>query len=256
MNPIATRAPVTEDSFPLPAILCVSIGGFLVLIIILFIVKELCQRRGCCPECGCTCLGKEGNTQCCECCIECAQCTNCCQSPNLNACLDRICPCERQRFTCQDLLMCKCCFDEEGCCQKCCAGGTCSCGDSFCQCTSPDCQVVDCCCFTLNMKNPPPPNSGTWHTQGYGQQPHPEGGYGQPPPQGGYGQPPPQGGYYGGGYGQGYGGYDQPGHGYGQQRPGFNTGTQGYNQSGYQNPGYSGYPPTTRITQPQSSERR
>lgn len=127
------------------------------------------------------------------------------------------------------------------------------CGDSWCQCTSPDCQEFDCCCFTCNMKNtPPPPNTGTWHTQGYGQSP--QGGYGQP--QGGYGQPP-QGGFgYGAGYGppqaQGYSGYDSSQQGYG--RSGYNSSIQG----GFQNQGYAGYPSMsqTRVTQPQSFERR
>ncbi|KAK2170268.1 hypothetical protein LSH36_3g00057 [Paralvinella palmiformis] len=106
-------------ALPLPAIICIAIGAYIVLIIIILLIRQLLLQRGMCAY-G-QCCGKEGDP-CCECCIACSESLNCCRSPNIEACLDSCCPARRQ-MDCVDIIMCQCCADPNNqCCGQQCDG--------------------------------------------------------------------------------------------------------------------------------------
>lgn len=155
-NPATT--PLTTQGnggFPLPAIICIAIGAYIVVIVALLILRQLLMKRGVLG--GTTCCGKEGDP-CCECCIACGESCNCCGSPNLEGCLDSICP-TRRKTECADVVQCRCCTDPEQGCSTCCGGDEplCDCGNCNCQCQPPACEECNCFCFTCQLKDPAPP---------------------------------------------------------------------------------------------------
>jgi len=138
----------TQLAIPVPAIICIAIGAYLVLIIILLIIRSILISQGVCVK-TCRCFGKEGEPCCDTCCAELGDCCNCCASPSLTACLDSICP-ARQQMDCADIVTCQCCADNQCC--PCCDASQCDCGQCQCQCGSPDCNDVGCCCCKLQTK--------------------------------------------------------------------------------------------------------
>lgn len=152
-NPV-TQPNAGEATFPVAAIVCIAIGGYVVLIVIVIIIRQVLLQRGMCRE-NCNWCGKEGEP-CCECCLSCAESANCCKSPNISACLDSICP-ARKQLSCTDIILCECCSNQDG---GCCGSEEplCDCGNFNCtpQCSLPECDSINCLCFSLQLKGPHP----------------------------------------------------------------------------------------------------
>ncbi|XP_013379640.1 keratin-associated protein 5-5 [Lingula anatina] len=113
-------------------------------------VRQCLLSRGICGECNC--CGKEGEPQCCECWIGFAECCNCCRSPNIESCLDSVCP-QRRSMDFADIVTCQCC-GEGGCCgenEQCCDCGNCGCN---CNC---NCDELNCLCCQISLKDAAPP---------------------------------------------------------------------------------------------------
>lgn len=140
--------PPDEDSLvlPVPAIVCIAIGAYIVLIVLILCIRQCLIQRGKLTDDCCNCCGKERECKCCDCWLAFAESCNCCSNPNLTTCLDQCCP-TRKKLTCADVILCQCC--ETGCCGS--EEPLCQCGNcNFnCQCQSPECQDINCCCFQL-----------------------------------------------------------------------------------------------------------
>ncbi|XP_071111023.1 uncharacterized protein [Haliotis cracherodii] len=116
----------SELALPVAAIVCLAVGGYVMLIIIIILVRYFLVSRGIC-ECGSWCAKSDEDAQSCACCAELAECCNCCKSPTVTSCLDSICPNRKdaqaccQRMGCIELLLCQCCGSQgaEGLCASC-----------------------------------------------------------------------------------------------------------------------------------------
>lgn len=156
----STQVSPASDSLALPvaAIVCIAVGAYILLIILILIIRSILQSHGICSQ-ACNCCGKE-NQPCCQCCAVLSDTCNCVQSPNLSACLDSICP-SRKRMDCADFITCQCCADPNNQCCTCCNSQEplCDCGQCNCNCacTAPDCQDVNCLCFKIQSKAIPAP---------------------------------------------------------------------------------------------------
>ncbi|XP_048252449.1 uncharacterized protein LOC124151867 isoform X2 [Haliotis rufescens] len=109
----------SELALPVAAIVCLAVGGYVMLIVIIILVRYFLVSRGIC-ECGSWCAKSDEDAQSCACCAELAECCNCCKSPTVTSCLDSICP-NRKRMGCIELLLCQCCGSQgaEGLCASC-----------------------------------------------------------------------------------------------------------------------------------------
>lgn len=171
VTPPATSPPEQEDDdFPIVAIVCVAIGVYLIIIMIVLIVRFCLQRRGvelvccadinCCAECGLRCDG----------CLQQLGETCNCTVPSCTACLDSMCPTKEQCAqrcgmtdncsscgcpdnSCCDFgdLSCVChCGDFTQCCADCQGPSAPSCeccGNCHCTIRLPECQDITCLCF-------------------------------------------------------------------------------------------------------------
>ena len=147
---------VAEQQFPVAAIVCISIGAYIVVVAVILLVRQILLGKGFCTG-ACSCCGEEGKLQCCECCIACSEAMNCCKAPSVESCLDSICP-ARRNYDCADIVMCQCCADPDNQCCSCCGGDTplCDCGNCncMCDCKPPDCDTINCFCCELAVKQP------------------------------------------------------------------------------------------------------
>ncbi|XP_014677758.1 PREDICTED: keratin-associated protein 5-9-like [Priapulus caudatus] len=139
-----------EDALLLPtaAICVIAIGGYVFLIVIFLLIRQVLMDRGMCGECKHVC-GKEGEQcACCQCCITTlSQCD--CKSPNCDICVDSVCP-KPQKCDCGKLVTCAWCAQKD-----CCAGEPlCNSGSCECACSLPECDTVECLCFRIQLRQP------------------------------------------------------------------------------------------------------
>lgn len=172
VTPPSTIPPEKEedDDFPIVAIVCVAIGVYLLIIMIVLIIRFCLQKRGvefmCCSDiswCG------ELGFRCDGCLQRFGELCNC-NLPTCTTCLDSICPTKEQcsqrcgmsdtcswcswpeTCTCCDFgdLSCVCpCGDCNQCCADCEGPSAPSCDCCNCHCTVrlPECQDITCLCF-------------------------------------------------------------------------------------------------------------
>lgn len=150
-----TVASTSSLSLPVAAIVCIAIGSYVLLIVIILIIRSILLSRGICRQ-SCYCCGKEGEP-CCQCCATLAEMCSCCDSPSLQACLDSICP-ARKQMDFGDFVTCQCCTDPNNTCCTCCNSQQplFDCGMCNCECTAPECNDINCCCFKFQQKALPP----------------------------------------------------------------------------------------------------
>lgn len=140
-------------SLPVAAVVCIVIGAYVLVIMLLLTVRSILVSGGACTgeSCaGCWQCGKQ--PCCCECSSSLAECCPSCESPamSVNACLDSVCP-ARQRMDVGDCVTCQCCADPNNstCCTSCCSDEPlCDCGECSCSCNcqTPECNEINCCC--------------------------------------------------------------------------------------------------------------
>ncbi|XP_022093229.1 keratin-associated protein 17-1-like isoform X1 [Acanthaster planci] len=160
----ATTAAPSEPALPVPVIVVLAVGGYLVLIVLLVVIRQFLVARGVCMACA-PCGKEDGSLQCCDCWISCAEGCNCCAYPNVKSCLDSVCgpPDNRCSMTkcvsCQTCQNNTCCGDEASGFESCCGTGDscsnqgCECAGCDCACQAPECDTIDCFCFKVNMHN-------------------------------------------------------------------------------------------------------
>ncbi|CAL1533766.1 unnamed protein product [Lymnaea stagnalis] len=103
-----------EDPFPIAAIVCLAVGGYVVIVIVIVIVRYMLVKQGVCkPQC---CTSQSGS--CCLVCTKLNEACPCCCSSNVDGCLSKICG-KRKTTNCVDILLCNCCGCTEGCCDNC-----------------------------------------------------------------------------------------------------------------------------------------
>jgi len=145
---MSTIAPVTSTlGLPVAAIVCIAIGAYVVLIVLILAIRSILLSRGVCKQ-SCGCCGKEGEP-CCECCSSFSECCAC-DSPSLTACLDSICP-SRKQMDFGDFVTCQCCSDPNN---QCCNSQQpfCDCGACQVSCAQPGCDDITCCGCKLQSK--------------------------------------------------------------------------------------------------------
>ncbi|XP_014354153.1 uncharacterized protein SI:CH211-198P11.6 [Latimeria chalumnae] len=117
---------------PVPAIVFIAVGAYLVLLIIIIVVRQCLLERGFCVDC-CS-WGKDLQLGCWKYCLACAESCDC-KIPSLNHCLDNYCPRSRDCDV-GNCLSCSCC-------------PYCDCACAF---QPPDCESINCICFEIKMR--------------------------------------------------------------------------------------------------------
>ncbi|XP_043942224.1 keratin-associated protein 5-4 [Protopterus annectens] len=117
---------------PVPAIIIITVGAYLLLVLIAVMVRQCLMTQGMCVDC-CSC-SKGNQLGLSDCCLSCAETCDC-QVPSMDRCLDDCCP-RRKLCDIGNLLACNCC-------------PTCDCA---CACQPPDCETINCICFEIRMK--------------------------------------------------------------------------------------------------------
>ncbi|XP_064613171.1 uncharacterized protein LOC135476954 [Liolophura sinensis] len=96
---IPTQTPVASSTqLPTAAIVCIAVGGYVVLVVIILVLRQCCLARGMCGQW--ELCGKEEQPQCCECCISLSESCDCCKSPSVTSCLDSVCPNRKDAQAC------------------------------------------------------------------------------------------------------------------------------------------------------------
>ncbi|BFZ18769.1 hypothetical protein BsWGS_21808 [Bradybaena similaris] len=119
------------SDFPVAAIVCLLVGGYVMLVMIFLVVRRLLVSKGifqshcCCPQSLPTCCGKLA-----EVCQSCS-CHSCCEE----GCLRTFCVINKET-KCKDIFCC-CCGCQQGCCDSC--TGVCPASLSCCH------QSAKCC---------------------------------------------------------------------------------------------------------------
>ncbi|ESN98786.1 hypothetical protein HELRODRAFT_162246 [Helobdella robusta] len=135
---------MTTDNLDLPisAILCISFGIYLFLLLVIFFIRSLLVSKGVCKA-SYSCCGIEGEP-CCPCCLELNQSCNC-EYPN--NCLDSICP-ARKNLSFSDVVTCQCCGPD-----ACCNSNEPVCDSAFCSCNCKcqSCEEINCLCCTIQL---------------------------------------------------------------------------------------------------------
>ncbi|XP_056390213.1 uncharacterized protein LOC130284161 isoform X2 [Hyla sarda] len=121
-------------SIPLPGIIFLAVSLYLIVLLILILIHQCLQARGCCPSC----MGwqKVGDFGFCDMCASCAQSCDC-KIPSLTRCMDSCCP-SKPLFCPQS---CAGCRDVSGC----------PCGFA-CVYQPPDCSTINCICCEIKMR--------------------------------------------------------------------------------------------------------
>jgi len=148
---INSSTTVPQLDIPPVAILLISMAGYLSILLIILIIRQMLLSRGICRDC-LFCCGKEDDPRCCQCCIAIGDACDC-QTPTVNKCLDSCCP--KRNLDCVGFLLCQCCTNSK-------SGGCgdpnnpcCSCGDlNFnCACVEPDSSQLNCLCCQMGNVN-------------------------------------------------------------------------------------------------------
>ncbi|CAI8014494.1 hypothetical protein GBAR_LOCUS9044 [Geodia barretti] len=161
MDPSPTAAENgAEDSWsgvPIAAVLCICLVVFLAVVVCLLCVRKLLQRRGVsvtCVSCAC-CEGRSRGCGGCggcggEACVSVAERLDC-QTPDIKACLDRVCPSQQVcSMWCGRVWSCYSCHMIRDRCQVMSCAGLCP------ACTACECPDVQCCgrCCHCKLKTP------------------------------------------------------------------------------------------------------
>ncbi|XP_069960763.1 keratin-associated protein 9-1 [Cherax quadricarinatus] len=154
--------PHSWNNPPLPAIFCIAIAIYILLVIIGLCIRQCLLKKGVCgggcqqgPCCSCAELG-----------LHCAQtCCNWGPKPTCSSLLDHCCPTAHQGCNCLKCLSCEMCscntctgdICQDSC--KCCSGwcvapGLCTVGSlcNTCYCTTPQCSTINCMCCEITIK--------------------------------------------------------------------------------------------------------
>ncbi|XP_062919498.1 uncharacterized protein si:ch211-198p11.6 [Mobula hypostoma] len=135
MAPLTMRSPVLvtvappQLLIPLPAIIILVVGVYLVLVVMAVIVRQWLLAQGVCGESNCGGLGED--SPCGQCLLTLAQSCDC-RLPTLTKCMDHCCPrsldCGRGNCPCCPLCDCACAFQ------------------------LPDCETTNCICFEIKLR--------------------------------------------------------------------------------------------------------
>lgn len=136
----------TTPSEPLatPIILVIAIGGYMILLGILLVIRQFLVTRGICVECA-PCGKEDGSLQCCPCWIAVAESCNCCSYPNIKTCLNSLCGNTRNICTVEKCVTCQVCANICG------PESGCECAGCDCACQPPECETIDCLCFKMQV---------------------------------------------------------------------------------------------------------
>ncbi|XP_054850417.1 uncharacterized protein LOC129339871 [Eublepharis macularius] len=118
---------------PLPAIIFLAVGSYLLLLVVVLVLRQCLLSRGICANC-CSCQ-KGSLPSVCECCLACAESCDC-ALPSPARYLDDCCHCTNgwDMGTCSTL---------PSWCPLC---------DCACAYQPPDCQSINCICFEIKLR--------------------------------------------------------------------------------------------------------
>ncbi|XP_063157381.1 uncharacterized protein LOC134495708 [Candoia aspera] len=117
---------------PLPAIVFLVVGSYLLLLILVLVLRQCLLARGFCANC-CSCEKRSWPSMC-ECCMACAESCDC-ALPSPARCLDHCCSCANglEPGSCSFPRLCPLC-------------------DCACTYQPPDCQNINCICFEIKLR--------------------------------------------------------------------------------------------------------
>ncbi|XP_059146191.1 uncharacterized protein LOC131933438 [Physella acuta] len=154
-----------EEEFPVAAIVCLAVGGYVMLVIIIIVIRHFLRKKGACQS---TCC-EISDEPCCVACSKVNEACPCCCSSNVDGCLSKVCG-QRKKISCVDILLCNCCGCTEGCCEACecksCLPSTHGCcgGETSCCVQRPGCadcwedelenNTCKCLCLAIKVRSP------------------------------------------------------------------------------------------------------
>ncbi|XP_019504250.1 PREDICTED: uncharacterized protein LOC109385938 isoform X1 [Hipposideros armiger] len=129
-----TPAPVSSPSLllPIPAIVFIAVGIYLLLLGLVLLTRHCLLAQGCCANCSSPCR-KQGASRTQDCCWACAEACNF-PLPSPAHCLDACCPQPTEAGWAPR-------------CPRCCPLCDCACA-----CQLPDCQSLNCLCFEIKLR--------------------------------------------------------------------------------------------------------
>nr|XP_034990618.1 uncharaterized LOC112694756 homolog isoform X1 [Zootoca vivipara]XP_034990619.1 uncharaterized LOC112694756 homolog isoform X1 [Zootoca vivipara]XP_034990620.1 uncharaterized LOC112694756 homolog isoform X1 [Zootoca vivipara]XP_034990621.1 uncharaterized LOC112694756 homolog isoform X1 [Zootoca vivipara]XP_034990622.1 uncharaterized LOC112694756 homolog isoform X1 [Zootoca vivipara] len=133
LNPPPDLPFATTLFLPLPAIIFLVVGSYLLLLALVLVLRQCLMARGLCANC-CSCEKRPWPNMC-ECCLTCAESCDC-ALPSPTRCMDRYCTCTNQGWepgACSFPRLCPLC-------------------DCACTYQPPDCQNINCICFEIKLR--------------------------------------------------------------------------------------------------------
>ncbi|XP_053750365.1 keratin-associated protein 10-2 isoform X1 [Panthera pardus] len=129
-----TPAPVSSPSLllPIPAIVFIAVGIYLLLLGVVLLTRHCLLAQGCCTDCSSPCR-KQGASRPQDCCWTCAEACDF-PLPSPARCLDACCPQPTEAGWASR-------------CPRCCPLCDCACA-----CQLPDCQSLNCLCFEIKLR--------------------------------------------------------------------------------------------------------
>ncbi|KAH9525414.1 hypothetical protein Btru_001390 [Bulinus truncatus] len=113
-NQTGVKTSSSGEEFPIAAIVCVTVGSYVIIVILILVLRYVLVRKGTCQSECCHC--QESCT--CNVCVRLSDACPCCCTPNPDGCLSKLCG-QRKRTNCIDILICNCCGCADGCCENC-----------------------------------------------------------------------------------------------------------------------------------------